>query len=365
MTNENNDWVEDLFVVLGMSISKSEWQDRFEQAYHSLNHEVQFMISTLNNNEEQLIKEAQKRATSFYLNGLENKLSDDLKVASSELLLRNRQPELALSVLQPITMAGSSAYFINFGRALMQIGILDQSQHCFITAHDKDPDSAEPLFHLAFHAGISGELELAGKRYQECIDKHPSHVGALTNFAYLSYQLEQCDQAIEFAKRAIDCDERCLSAYLTLCTSLNSKREFAECQTIINKARISFGDVIEFDEIEAVSSYEQQQFEHAVEIITRYISKRPNAIDLLYIRAKSNLALNNFDQVIDDANLLLDVEPYDAESLEMKFLSLFSLNKWEEAEMAYIKLTDTAPKMRVKYKVEYNELRKNLAIIIS
>ncbi|WP_375749713.1 tetratricopeptide repeat protein [Vibrio sp. HN007] len=365
MSSVNHDWVEELFLILDIPITKKKWQNKFDETMYSLKNEVQFMVSTLNNNEQQLIQEAEKRVTSYYLNGFKSTLTTELKVVASEILLRNQQPELALTVLQPIDMDASADYFINFGRALMQIGILDQAKQSFITALDKDPESAEPLFHLAFHAGISGDLRASAKLYRESLEHDPDHIGSLMNLAYLSFQLEEIDNAIRYAEQVIKADETMLGGYLVICSCLNASRQFEKSAETIARARNIFGETEpDIDELEAIVCFEQSRYSRAVKLVTRYIEARPTAMDLRYVRLKSNIELENWDEALADIDELLSLEPFDTECLEMRFRALFSANRWEEAELAYIKLLENSPQMRIKYTKEYATLRKNLAIVI-
>lgn len=365
MNSNEQGWVEELFMILNIPATKEEWQKKFDETMFSLKNEVQFMVSTLNNNEQQLVQEAEKRVTSHYINGSKSTLTAELKVVASEILLRNQQPELALNVLQPIDMDAEAEYFINFGRALMQIGILDQAKQSFITALDKSPDSAEPLFHLGFHAGISGDLRASAKLYRESLEKDPEHIGSLMNLAYLSFQLEEFDNAIRYAEKVITADEKMLGSYLVICSCLNASRQFEKSAETIARARKQFGELEpDIDELEAVICYELQNYSQAVALVTRYIEARPGAVDLRYIRLKSNLELKQWDEALTDIDELLSLEPFDTECLEMKFRALFFAERWEEAELAYIKLLENAPQMRIKYKQEYATLRKNLAIVI-
>ncbi|WED24582.1 tetratricopeptide repeat protein [Vibrio sp. JC009] len=365
MSIENIQWVEELFLLLDISATKEDWLKKYDETLHSLKNEVQFMISTLNNNESQLIQEAQKRVTSFYINSARNSLTNEMKVVASEILLRNQQPELALTILQPIDMEANADYFINFGRALMQIGIFDQSKYCFITALEKEPESPEPLFHLGFHASINGEAKNADKFYRECLEKDENHTGALLNLAYLYYQLEKFEEAIEFANKVIGKNSANIGGYLTIIACFNAMKNFSDSAEYINKAREKFGeDALELDELEAVVSYELENYERAIELVSRYLIAKPTAVDLRYIRGRSNIKLKNWNEALVDVDEFLSLEPFDTESLEMRFNILFSAKRWAEAEIAYIKLLENAPQLRIKYQQEYAELRKRLAIVI-
>lgn len=363
--NSNAEWVDDLFLILDIPATKAQWQKKFNETLNSLKTEVQFVISTLNNNEQQLIQEAQKRVTSFYINGCRSNLTIPLKVSASEILLRNQQPELALTVLQPLDMVAGSSYLINFGRALMQMGILDQARHCFISAAETDPDSPEPLFHLAFQAGLSGDIDAASRLYAKSLENDENHIGSLLNLAYLNYQLEQFEEAIEYGKKVIQLDASHVGGYLSIIACYNAMRKFDESRHFITKARSNCAvPVLELDELEAVVCFEQGQYEQAVELVSHYLAARPESVDLRYIRGRASIKLENWSLALTDIDALLSLEPFDTETLEMRFNVLFWSKQWSEAELAYIKLTENAPDMRMKYQQELSELRKNLAMVI-
>lgn len=365
MDHNKASWVEELFLILDIAATKQEWQRKVEETLHSLKNEVQFMVSTLNNNENQLIQEAQKRVTGFYINGSRTNLTMDIRVIASEMLLRNQQPELALTVLQPIEMDGSSEYLINFGRALMQIGILDQAKQCFMNACEKNPESPEPFFHLAFCSSVSGDTKSAVGFYKESLEKDPKHIGSLMNLAYLYYQLEQFEPAIEYARQVIATDKHNPGGYLTMCACLNATKRFVDSASYIEKARKLCGDnILELDELECVICYELKQYQRAVELVTRYLTTYPKAIDLRYIRGNSNIQLKNWNDALLDMDELLSLEPFDTQTLESKFIVLYQAKRWQEAEIAYIKLLENAPHLRVQYTKEYTEIRTNLAIVI-
>lgn len=361
----DSNWVDELFVILDIPASKQEWQQKYQQTLDSLTNEVQFVISTLNNNPQQLEDEATKRATTYFLNGHRELINSQSKVLASELLLQNRQPELALFVLQPVDMAANAEYFINLGRALMQLGIFDQSKHCFINALDKEPTSPEPLFHLGFHAGLNGELESSGAYYQECLELSPTHLGALLNLAYLNYQMESFDAAITLASQALEIDKKRVNGYLITCSCLNAQNKFSESYQCAQKARRHCtGDLTEINQLEAVACFELKQYPRVIDLVTEYLAVRPNAIDLKYMRARSYYQVGDLSKAILDIDDLLNLEPYETELLEIKFAILFAQQRWEEAEIAYIRLTESAPQMKFKYQQEYVQLRRNLAIAI-
>jgi tetratricopeptide (TPR) repeat protein len=365
MMSSQTEWVKELFFLLDIPVGVQEWQEKLKQTMHSLRHEVQFVVSTMNNNEQQLVLEAQKRVTSAYINGHRSSLTPEIKVSASEILLRNQQPELALTIMQPIDMDASPAYLINFGRALMQLCMLDQAKHCFISAAEKEPQSAEPLFHLGFHASINGDIQAAERFYTESLQRDAQHAGSLLNLAYLYYQLERFEDAIEHAERALAHDETTIGAYLTIASCLNAQSRFTETLEMIGSARAHISNyVAELDELEAVACLELEQYVRAVELVDSYLAAKPAAVDLKYVRARARLALGSWQQALDDIDALLSLEPYDTETLEMRFKGLLGAERWSEAELAYIKLLEGAPQLRFKYHDEYTVMRKNLAIVL-
>lgn len=363
---QTNQWIEELFLLLDLSDMIPDWYKRYEETLAMLKNEIQYVVSTLSNNESQLIQEAQKRATTYYINGHKMVLNHELRVSASELLLRHQQPEIALSVLQPLDMDASAAYFINFGRALMQIGILGQAQQCFINACEKEPESAEPLFHLGFLSGLQGEAKSAEKYYLESLKKDGKFIGSLLNLSYLYFQLEQFDEARKYANQLVSISPEKVGAYLVLAASYNAERRFEDSHAIIQQSRSRFDEEVSaLDELEAIACFELGKYEDAINLVSRFIQSHPLATDLKYVRAKSNIALKKWHEALEDITDLLTVEPFDADSLEMKFIVLFAMNQWREAEVAYIKLVETAPQLRLKYQQQHKELLRNMALIIS
>ena len=363
---KNNQWVEDLFLLLGLSDMIPDWYKKYDETLSMLKNEIQYVVSTLSNNEYQLIQEAQKRTTTYFINGHKLELGYEQRVSASELLLRHQQPEIALSVLQPLDMDAPAAYFINFGRALMQIGILDQAEQCFINACEKELDSAEPLFHLGFISGLQGEAKKAEKYYLESLYKDEKHIGSLQNIAYLNFQLEQFDNARRYANQLVQISPEQVGSYLVLAASNNAERRFEESHAIIRKARELFGETVsELDELEAIACFELGKYEDVIALASRFIQSHPLATDLKYIRSKSNIELKNWEQALEDITDLLEIEPFDTNSLEMRFIVLYAMKQWSEAEVAYVKLVETAPQLRMKYQEQHKEILRNMALIIS
>ncbi|MCW8329140.1 hypothetical protein MD588_10015 [Photobacterium sp. SDRW27] len=363
---KNNQWLEELFLLLGLSDRLPDYYKKYEETLAMLKNEIQYVVSTLSNNEHQLIQESQKRAATYFINGHKMDLSHDLRVSASELLLRHRQPEIALSVLQPLDMEASAAYFINFGRALMQIGVLGQAEQCFINACEKEQDSAEPLFHLAFLSGLQGEVKKAEKYYLASLKKDEKHKGSLLNLSYLYFQLEQFWKAKKYADQLVVISPEQVGAYLILASCNNAQRNFEVSYTVIQQARRLFNQTVsELDELEAIACFELGKYEEVVILVSRFIQSHPMATDLKYIRAKSYIELKSWEQALDDITELLSIEPFDADSLEMRFIVLYAMNKWSEAEVAYVKLVETAPQLRLKYQQQHKTILRNMALIIS
>ncbi|GLO63515.1 hypothetical protein MACH09_40230 [Vibrio sp. MACH09] len=362
----DSDWLDSLFKLLRINATQHEWQLKLDETLKALESEMQNMISILACNEEQLYQEANKRVTSFFINGMAKDVSSQAKVEASELLLRNKQPELALSVLQPLNMDSSSGYLINFGRALMQIGSAEQAYQCFINASKKSPESAEPYFHLGFHASLTGKPELSKSYYRQSIEKDAGHLGSLQNISYLYYQLEQFELAIRYANKALEVDEKCVGAYLAISACNNAMQCFWESLANIQTARdVCLDSITELDELEAIACFELQKYPRVIELIDRYLSLRPEATDMRLLRGRSLIELGKYSEALDDLDSLLAIDPYETGILEMRFVVLFFMEQWSEAEVAYVTLIKNAPAFKTKHKEKHSILRRNLALLLN
>ncbi|WP_375753827.1 tetratricopeptide repeat protein [Vibrio sp. HN007] len=361
----NTDWVEDLFIILGISHKIPDWKLKVSETMTILKSEMQYLVMGINGNDLEILKEAQKRATNYYINGIDLKIKPHFKELASELLLRNQQPELALSVLQPLDTNSTVTYITNFGRALLQLGDKEQARQCFIQASDKAPDSAEPYFHLGFESMLSGHIKPAIEFYKKSLARDDKHLGSLLNIAYIYYQLENFEESIRYAQDAIKVNPSSVSAYLTISACLNANNKFEESLNNINSARKSIKDTVaELDELESVACYELKKYSRTIKLINRLIDNKPNAVDFKIIRARSYFELKMFGEALKDVDDYLAVEPYEVNALELRFKIFYLINLWREAEIAYIKLTESAPQYKIKYKNEYQTIRKNLAIAI-
>lgn len=358
-------WVYPLFERLNMTSCLNTWNKHFEDEAEKVFTEAQAYIPELCPDNQSLMQEAAKRAVFAILPDDDAAIPFDNRLAACELLLNKRQPELALSIIQPLQQVMEPKLLILRGRALLQLGDTDQARLWFETAAEREPDNAEPDFHLGFLFTLCSDYGQAEAYYRKSLGKDPTHLGSLQNLACLYLQAEDFDAAMELARRIIKINGKLPEAYFVLISSLNNKQDYDSAIIMAEQARRNIqSDFSPLNQLEAYSRFQLKQYEKAVELLNLFLNDRPDAHDMQVMRAQANGELGEWMDALDDVECLLEIEPYDVTCLDLKFKSLFKLERWQEADIAFAQLVSTAPDFRNKYQKEHSSIRRELALFL-
>ncbi|MGF1759907.1 tetratricopeptide repeat protein [Photobacterium sagamiensis] len=358
-------WVHPLFELLNITSSLDAWNSRFKDEVEKLFTETQAYVTELCPDNQSLMQEAAKRAVFAFLSDNDAAIPFDSRIAASELLLNNQQPELALSIIQPLQQVMEPNLLILRGRALLQLGDTDQAKLWFETAAEREPGRAEPDFHLGFLFTLCRDYGQAETYYRKSLNKDPEHLGSMQNLACLYLQSGDYDAAIELARRIIGLNSKLPEAYFVLISSLNNNQDFDNAIKMAEQARLSvLADFSPLDQLEAYARFQLKQYDKAVKLLNRFLTARPDAHDMQVMRAQANGELGEWMALLEDVECLLEIEPYDVTCLDLKFRALFELKRWQEADIAFAQLVSAAPDFRNKYQNEHGSIRRELALFL-
>lgn len=77
--------------------------------------------------------------------------------------------------------------------------------------------------------------------------------------------------------------------------------------------------------------FKNNKYKQVVKAATNYLNLYPGEINVIFMRAKSNKLLNNFEETIEDLKYILTIDEKDAHALAELYYTYYHLNRYEEA----------------------------------
>ncbi|MCD6416396.1 MAG: tetratricopeptide repeat protein [Planctomycetes bacterium] len=127
-----------------------------------------------------------------------------------EALCRLRQEEEAEKLLAAYHGLEDEPADLHYarGRVAEAWGRYGEAIQHYETALEKDPEHPRSLFRLALNCDLNGEDQKAMILYRQCVNLHPTFVGALINLGILCEDYGQYEEAIDCYKRVLAIEPR-------------------------------------------------------------------------------------------------------------------------------------------------------------
>ncbi|PSW04300.1 tetratricopeptide repeat protein [Photobacterium lipolyticum] len=283
-----------------------------------------------------------------------------------DLLISAKLFQLALSaVMNHQQVLEKDSFEIKRGIAMQQLGENQQAEQAFTAAIAINPDNHMALFHLGYIQICSGNMEKAIGYFKECTEKAPDFVGGYQNLAGCYYQDEAFEHAAECCEQAHRIDQTVISSYITAVSSYLALGQLEKAGDWLQRAREHQIENIELCRLGGIWAHQSGKHQQAISELTRYLEAKPEELDVLAIRAQALAADNQWQPLLADLNVLLELDPFDGWNLEQMFLASYHTQQWEQAERVMAELSKISAHYKVSHRRLIEDIRKQQAILMT
>ena len=211
----------------------------------------------------------------------------------------------------------------DIAKAHKDLGIIYLNKRLFDYAEDEfkiamqlQPNDFEIIFEYAnFLYSISKNTE-AERYYQEALDISPDNVLALTFMALNKLILNQLDEAKAYIEHALKVNPH--HEYIQFCAGriLYARKEYDEAKHYLIHA-VEQNPDIETQNTLALTYYELEEYQSAINIFENLLAKKPENISVLMSLAKCYAGLKDNDKALEYLDKLVTIFPEDEEAHEM------------------------------------------------
>ena len=194
--------------------------------------------------------------------------------------------------------------------------LFDYAEDEFKTALNLAPNDFEIIFEYGnFLYSISKNNE-AERYYREALELEPENVLALTFMALNKLILNQLDSAKDYIMKALKINPE--HEYILFCAGriLYARKEFEEAKPYLIRAAEKNPD-IETQNTLALTYYELEEYNSAINIFNNLLAKRPENISVLMSLAKCYAGAKNNDKALEYLEKVVSIFPEDEEAHEM------------------------------------------------
>lgn len=194
--------------------------------------------------------------------------------------------------------------------------LFDYAEDEFKTALKLQPNDFEIIFEYAnFLYSISKNTE-AERYYGEALDIEPDNVLALTFMALNKLILNQLDEAKDYILKALKINPH--QEYIQFCAGriFYARKEYEDAKHYLIHA-VEQNPDIETQNTLALTYYELEEYNAAINIFKNLLSKKPDNISLLMSLAKCYEGLKDNDSALKYLDQLTSIFPEDEEAHEM------------------------------------------------
>ena len=215
---------------------------------------------------------------------------------------------------------------------------------------DVSASHSETFRYVAEIYRLRGTPDKALAQYQSLLQREPNDVEALFQAGYISFKLNQLDQAKEYFRKLIAVDPKHAGGaanFAALEARYNEKRVGLNEKT----PGITLREVVQAnpDSVEAHVNLGAQLIteglsSEALTILERAVSLRPNSAAVQYDLGLAQLNEKKYEEAITSNKKALELQPEWADAYNNLGLAYAGLNRWKEAVTAYREAARLVPK---------------------
>lgn len=229
---------------------------------------------------------------------------------------------------------------------------LDEAFNVYQKVRSVDVSASHPgtFRYLAEIYRLRGSSSEALGQYQALLKREPNDVEALFHAGYISFKLDQLDQAKDYFRKMTEVDPKhsggaanlaALEArYNEIHTDRNEKtpgitlREVVQVNPNSVEAHVNLGAQLITEAVYA----------EAVPVLERAVSLRPNSAAAQYDLGLAQLKTKKFEDAVASNKKALELKPEWADAYNNLGLAYAGLSRWEEAANAYREAVRIEPK---------------------
>ena len=343
-----------------------------EQLLDSLNSKFAFLKSQFGNvnngNDPRFLEWVEHEAFTSVLSDVlrEQSFSQTELRQVFDLLLSVKLAQLALTVVtNHRQLLAEDEFALKRGMALQQLDENQQAEQAFATALSSNPDNHMALFYLGYSQLCVGEMEKATEYFKACVEKAPEFAGGYQNLAGCYYQESEFEQAAKCCEQAQRLDPTLGASYITAISSYLALGRLEAAGQWLQRARDNQVENIELSRLGGMWAHQSGKHQQAVSQLSRYLEITPHDFDVLAVRARALAADSQWQPLLADLKVLLELNPYDSWNLEQLFLASYHTGQWAQAEQAMFELCKQSDHYKITYRQQIDEVRKQQAIVLT
>lgn len=255
-------------------------------------------------------------------------------------------------------------YKSNCGLVYQKLGDYELANTMFNESIHIQPNNALYQNYLGMNALFQGQHEQAIACFQVSLKQDPEFVGGYQNLAGLYYQQSQFEQAAHYCEEAFKKDPTLSSTYITAISSYLALGNYQQADQWVDAAFSHHVTSIELVRLAGIVAHKNGRPEEAIDALNHYLNANPTAFDILHIRAQIKVELGMFLDLESDLTQLLSLETSNEWLLEQLFLCYFEQQKWAEAQLTMIQLSQLSPQYKITHRSLLDTLSKKLSIDI-
>ena len=211
----------------------------------------------------------------------------------------------------------------DIAKAHKDLGIIYLNKRLFDYAEDEfkiamqlQPNDFEIIFEYANFLYSISKITEAERYYQEALDISPDNVLALTFMALNKLILNQLDEAKAYIEHALKVNPH--HEYIQFCAGriFYARKEYDEAKHYLIHA-VEQNPDIETQNTLALTYYELEEYQSAINIFENLLAKKPENISVLMSLAKCYAGLKDNDKALEYLDKLVTIFPEDEEAHEM------------------------------------------------
>jgi tetratricopeptide (TPR) repeat protein len=259
-----------------------------------------------------------------------------LQIKKAQVLLKNKNPQRAIAVLNDIELFESSntEFHLTKGHAKLLMGKIDAARRDYSKAlsYVVENDEKVDFLHLiAQNLQFSDHYSIAAEYIKEALRLSPDNLILLYDLAYTYDMMGETEKSLHTFKKYIDLEPFADHVWFYLGKIYKHEGNTTEA---INAYEYAIAINQDFSEAiyEIARLYEMNnQFEKALMHYNEYLELEDESTETLIPKGKCQISLDKLNQAIKTFRKVLKIDAYNAEAHYLIAISFYKMGKLDDA----------------------------------
>ncbi|HUK57673.1 MAG TPA: XrtA/PEP-CTERM system TPR-repeat protein PrsT [Stellaceae bacterium] len=231
------------------------------------------------------------------------------------------------------------------GMARWYIGARDfaSAEEELARAREIAPDDPRILRLAADLSLKSGKFEAAGRQLDDLLAKNPNDVAARVARAEVYIDLNQFDLALPQIDRVLAADKKNAPAMYLKAFALFKQHKLPEADALLTNIGSGFTSFPDGYFLAGSVKYALGQYEQAYEMLSKYLSRRPDNVEARRLVASIALRRRDMDAVIAALSPVVEKNPADTASVSLLAQAYYATNQKNKALELYQRAVAAKP----------------------